>query len=196
MTDKQIIIDGIDVSECKHFENADQEMCCELTCCGGCRGINCYYKQLKAKEQECERTKERLESFQKDYSKLYQVVENKGYIKELDQLKAENDELKVMFKDLSYENQKFSYQIEEQTKQLEPFKDEYFKGLDNVVIAELAKKSIRITAENRKLEQTLIEIKEIARVGAFYWKHYKEESKRYNEILQKISECEGNNEYS
>ena len=45
---------------------------------------------LKAKEQECERTKERLESFQKDYSKLYQVVENKGYIKELDQLKAEN----------------------------------------------------------------------------------------------------------
>ena len=67
-----------------------------------------------------------------------------------------------MLKDLSYENQKFCYQIEEQTKQLEPFKDEYFKGLDNVAIAELAKKSIRITAENSKLEQTLIEIKEIA----------------------------------
>lgn len=40
------------------------------------------------------------------------------------------------------------------------------------------------------LHKTLTEIKEIARVGAFYWKHYKEESKRYNEILQKISECE------
>ena len=42
----------------------------------------------------------------------------------------------------------------------------------------------------RIYEKTLTEIKEIARVGAFYWKHYKEESKRYNEILQKISECE------
>lgn len=45
-------------------------------------------------------------------------------------------------------------------------------------------------AEIRKYSKTLTEIKEIARVGAFYWKHYKEESKRYNEILQKISECE------
>lgn len=84
------------------------------------------------------------------------------FVDELDQLKAENEELKTMLKDLSYENQKFCYQIEEQTKQLEPFKDEYFKELDNVVIAELAKKSIRITAENSKLEQTLTEIKEIA----------------------------------
>ncbi len=93
--DKQIIIDGVDVSGCKHYKNrtciADycltdmpfSEAKCELN-------PNCYYKQLKRKEQECERTKERLESFQKDYSKLYQVVENKGYIKQLDQLKAEN----------------------------------------------------------------------------------------------------------
>lgn len=50
--------------------------------------------KYKIKEQECEELKKRLESFQKDYSKLYQVVENKGYIKELDQLKAENDKLK------------------------------------------------------------------------------------------------------
>ena len=52
------------------------------------------YLDNKAKEQECEKLKKRLESFQKDYSKLYQVVENKGYIKELDQLKAENKKLK------------------------------------------------------------------------------------------------------
>lgn len=45
---------------------------------------------------------------------------------------------------------------------LKPFQVEYFKGLETIVIAELAKKSIRITAENRKLEQTLTEIKEIA----------------------------------
>ena len=50
--------------------------------------------KYKIKEQECEKLKKRLESFQKDYSKLYQVVENKGYIKELDQLKAEKEEIK------------------------------------------------------------------------------------------------------
>lgn len=45
-------------------------------------------------------------------------------------------------------------------KALEPFNDEYFKGLDTKQIAELAKKSIRLTTENRKLENALDEIKE------------------------------------
>lgn len=38
------------------------------------------------------------------------------------------------------------------------FYDEYFKGLDITAIAELAKKSIRLTTENRKLEAILDEI--------------------------------------
>ena len=119
------------------------------------------------------------------------------FVDELDQLKAENEELKTMLKDLSYENQKFCYQIEEQTKQLEPFKDEYFKELDNVVIAELAKKSIRITAENSKLEQTLAEIKEIAEnVQSFVGRIDIEDDvfEQMEQILQKISECEVKNE--
>lgn len=41
---------------------------------------------------------------------------------------------------------------------LEPFQDEYFKGLDTKQIAELAKKSIRLTTENRKLENKLSDI--------------------------------------
>lgn len=49
-------------------------------------------------------------------------------------------------------------------KELESFKDDYFKGLDNKTIAELAKKSIRITAENRRLENCLQEIKNVAEV--------------------------------
>ena len=93
-----------------------------------------------------------------------------------------------MLKDLSYENQKFCYQIEEQTKQLEPFKDEYFKGLDNVVIAQLAKKSIRITVENSKLEQTLTEIKEIAEDAKT--KVFVDMEEFWKQILQKISEVE------
>ena len=60
MTDKQIIIDGIDVSKCIYFQQEDDEYTCGAEECNGaivaCRACdNCYYKQLKHKEQECER---------------------------------------------------------------------------------------------------------------------------------------------
>ena len=88
MTDKQIIIDYKTLCE-----NYSKEVGCYNTFDGRCNKEQCFtYKLLQLlqdKEQECEELKERLESFQKDYSKLYQVVENKGYIKELDQLKAQ-----------------------------------------------------------------------------------------------------------
>lgn len=40
-------------------------------------------------------------------------------------------------------------------KEIEPFLDSYFDGLDFKTIAELAKKSIRLTTENRELEQKI-----------------------------------------
>ena len=52
MTDKQIIIDGVDVSGCVQFIQ-DEKDCCNLG--GSCKGwTNCYYKNWKRKEQECE----------------------------------------------------------------------------------------------------------------------------------------------
>ena len=68
MTDKQIRIDGCDVSGCK-FYNTDDETCRELNgkydivedCIfDKCMYFNCYYKQLKRKEQECEELKEKI----------------------------------------------------------------------------------------------------------------------------------------
>ena len=50
--------------------------------------------------------------------------------------------------------------LEVKERELEPFKDDYFKNLDTKTIAELAKKSIRLTIENRKLEDALDEIKQ------------------------------------
>lgn len=50
--------------------------------------------------------------------------------------------------------------IAELEETLEPFNDPYFKGLDSKTIAELAKKSIRLTTYNRKLEDALQDIKE------------------------------------
>ena len=58
---------------------------------------------------------------------------------EIEQLQAENERLKA---------------------RLRPLEDSYFKGLSSIQITELAKKSIRITAENRKLEHALQEIRE------------------------------------
>ena len=150
---EQIIIDGVDVSGCSFYKDNPKYRMWETCDCmrtmidqsgydelagAECKGHNCYYKQLKAKEQECERLNARLR----------------------------------------------------------PLEDSYFNGLSSIHIAELAKKSIRITAENRKLEQTLTEIKEIAEKIANYYDgdEYELMRKDAEQILQKISECEGNNE--
>ena len=60
MTDKQIIIDGVDVSKCKYIdiENFEKPIChcisqrneCEMPCE---YNKDCYFKQLARKEQEC-----------------------------------------------------------------------------------------------------------------------------------------------
>lgn len=59
-----------------------------------------------------------------------------------------------------YENVK-DLKLEEYKQALEPFEDDYFKDLDTKTIAELAKKSIRLTTENRKFEDALDEIEDI-----------------------------------
>lgn len=59
---KSIIIDGVDVSGCRYlFDDTSykrSKTSCSITL-KDCKylGNNCYYKQLKAKEQECERLK-------------------------------------------------------------------------------------------------------------------------------------------
>ena len=54
-----IIIDGVDVSKCNYFNNTDKsycEECCSEFGCAICNDRpNCYYKQLKRKEQENQR---------------------------------------------------------------------------------------------------------------------------------------------
>ena len=57
MTDKQIIIDGVDVAECEYF-NRFRSICHNKNLCCDCKeNPNCYYKQLKRKEQKCEQLK-------------------------------------------------------------------------------------------------------------------------------------------
>lgn len=79
MTDKQIIIDGVDVSGCEHYE--DLNCFAYRDSCGyplDCKdNPNCYYKQLKRKEQECEELKKIIQRHDNDNNALLKEVEDK-----------------------------------------------------------------------------------------------------------------------
>lgn len=74
-----------------------------------------------------------------------------------DELYAECKKLHTELKFKVEYIQELNEVIKQYTERLAPFEDEYFKGLDTKQIAELAKKSIRLTTENRKLECALDE---------------------------------------
>ena len=71
MTDKQIIIDGVDVSKCGHYHYGKCEIDYdewnnEIIRYNECQdNLNCYYKQLKCKEQECDKSKQALDEIEK-----------------------------------------------------------------------------------------------------------------------------------
>lgn len=79
MTDKEIIINGMDVSECEHYE--DLNCFAYRDSCGyplDCKdNPSCYYKQLKRKEQECEELKKIIQRHDNDNNALLKEVEDK-----------------------------------------------------------------------------------------------------------------------
>lgn len=105
MTNKQVIIDIADVAGCVRLQ--DDEISCDLG--GECKGWeNCYYKQLKRKEQECEELEKELAKVYKDIKLsplCYKCDEEECLQKEIDKLKTENemlrDELRF-YKDFYY----------------------------------------------------------------------------------------------
>ena len=110
MTDKQIVIDGINVSGCECY-NQNIKMDCLLYPLqpDACKNNpNCYYKQLARKKQECKELKKELAKVYKDIKLsplCYKCDEEECLQKEIDKLKAENemlrDELRF-YKDFYY----------------------------------------------------------------------------------------------
>ena len=85
MTDKQIITDGVDVSGCEHINTCDNKIKCVIlqddVCETNpyCEGYNCYYKQLKRKEQALDEIEKYLDAQQKyfdgeDYHNLLDII--------------------------------------------------------------------------------------------------------------------------
>lgn len=172
MTDKQIkkYCDGLDCSWC-----SEEEPCIY-------RIANKLKEELQAKEQECDMWKNL-------------TVDNGAvalkYQQQLDQLKAENEELKkiierldvpkheVIDMDIALENDKLKVENEDLKKLIA--QDQCFQNKSHKCV-----KSFYI---DERYKQTLTEIKEIAESCG--WNFGSEILyKRIEYILQKISECE------
>lgn len=119
MTDKEIIIDGVDVSGCKklHWDIApflkkeerpfNQH---EWKCGGGfaqtyCHNDkNCLYKRLKRKEQECEELKEKLRKLELENTTLQNRNQQlDGSMTECDRYRKALEEIEKKCKKLSTE---------------------------------------------------------------------------------------------
>ena len=211
MTDKQIIIDGCDVSGCSLYEDnpkyrmwgtcdcmrsmVDQSGYDELAG-AECKGYNCYYKQLKAKEQECEEFRKANDEKNELLAKLgcptIATAKRKVFClqEQIDKLKVENDSLK---KQLQFEFDEtllqYSNTIEDLQKQLK----------DSVMQKCPQCGETYLNPVGSKLYEALIEIKELVQsdycteIGSCEF--CAEIGNCLNrKILHKISECEGNNE--
>lgn len=99
-----------------------------------------------------------------DYQRANNIKGKYEHCKDVCDLNGDNYFYCKMNKDCYYKQLKRLEQENERLKaELRPLEDSYFNGLSSIEIAELAKKSIRITAENRKLEYALQEIRDIAK---------------------------------
>lgn len=179
MTDEQIIIDGCDVSKCE-FYNKDDKTCREVNgnydtdICefDKCENSNCVYKQLKRKEQECEELQNIIDEAKNSKLDLKsflvgEAVQNE-YEQQLDQLKEELQEYQDWFDEFKL---MFRYDDREPDDN-----SELYSCLESVV------------DENKKLKQTIAEIKEIAKNGCY--DDYGMPLDELSIILQKISEVE------
>lgn len=57
---EQIIIDGVDVSGCRHSADTVDDISCSAYWNSCCKHPNCYFKQLARKTQECEELKKQV----------------------------------------------------------------------------------------------------------------------------------------
>ena len=230
MTDKQIIIDGCDVSGCSLYEDnpkyrmwgtcdcmrsmVDQSGYDELAG-AECKGYNCYYKQLKRKEQECDELKGKLKYIrdenvhlkvsatdeQMDFLALNNYISTLEF--QIDQLKAEKEKMSKGYSNL--------------TEIVSPYMDDFtgyneeLGGFDIVLcVKELLQQLDQLKSENEKLKQTLAEIKPTLEFYANSKMGEEQPDRTYKIILngsyitvydpkparqalQKISECEVKN---
>ena len=153
MTDKPIIIDGVDVSGCKYFDCCNKECKAEYYIMHGYEIVkydscidnpNCYYKQLIRKERECQQAMDNY--VQLDLQRV------KEYNELVDLYKAKEQECEELKEELQAQR---AFTAHEQKLIYCVAYDETCKT-DND-----CKQEKCIFKDNIKFKQTLAEIKEI-----------------------------------
>lgn len=202
MADKQITINGVDVSVCNNYK-------CDGTCeisayylfnydtkYKPCKNLNCYFKQLKRKEQECEELKNIINEAKNSgldlKSFLLGEAMQEEYEEKIEKLKVKNKKLKQSLEFAEGWKDMIVRERDELKAELE-IERNWHKTAD-----EISKANSEYTA---KLKQTLTEIKEIAETQQVWneWNRQLSETESeddifaYNwsaleQILQKISE--------
>ena len=114
MTDKQIIIDGVDVAKCRCFTSEwDFNNCGHI-----CKGTECKYKrlwykkQLQAKEQECEELKEELHQNFKEKDRLHLIIDRLLEASGYDTNTASAEDFEDVYENMRYEKQQL-YQLKQ-----------------------------------------------------------------------------------
>ena len=143
MTDKQIMIDGVNVSGCEFYWR-EKELCNNGNLTSYCQeNKDCLYKKYKRKEQECEELKKQLERKEENYQKL--LSKSNKYIHNL---------VDENVQDIS----NLARQLDQLKKELEKE-----KALKETYLTCYKAKHEDINGELFKLKQTLTEIREVAK---------------------------------
>ena len=181
MTDKQIIIDGVDVSECEYLytDSKYNDKCCSASIGGNClckpsemicvKYVECLKEQLKHKEQELQEAMDNYVKLDnqrvKEYNELVDKYNNKE--QELEQYKAS--------KQASYEAlQKKCNELELEKRKLKERLDQWISKCEQETKLKEFHKN-----ETDEYKNTLLYIKEIAEV-----------QQSWNEVNRQISETE------
>lgn len=176
MTDKQIIIDGVNVAGCEAYKPYLGKYDCIALgnkSAATCKGSpNCLFKQLARKTQECEGIKKQLERFKTENEKLKDkayilfdeaIIERDNFIEELkaekEQVEQEREALQMSDNEAREIIAELKAECEELKKELEAIYDDC-KGCPTC--NEALYNANLYAKEYRKLKQALTEIKGIA----------------------------------
>lgn len=91
MADKEIIIDGVDVRDCKNY-NSEEYWACKPHCCHCEELPNCYFKQLKRAEQKLNKIKNRCIEYMEVFRMQGVDPKDGGYDHILQIIKGEENE--------------------------------------------------------------------------------------------------------
>lgn len=176
MTNKeQIIIDGVDVSECRSFDKESYTLGvydCDLNELHGYCYCNndCHFKQLARKTQECEQIKEKYEALKLENQEGYEIVAELKH--ECEELKKEKAEIKK-YLGISYKT--IMQRLEELTEYKLKRQLEY----------------IKIQEENDRYRKALQEIEEYAKENDDMLQGYHHEWANNKQILEIINKAKG-----